>query len=101
MKYRIDAEGVSLGVRGKGTMNASQKKNWLGLVISIGLAIVLSVGAIATFGGSNGTVQGADNEPYTMEVQTPDQTGTIGTDKGVKRFQTTDARTLMPTQTAR
>lgn len=82
-------------------MNASQKKEWLGLVISIGLAVVLSVGAIATFGSPNSTVQGADNEPYTMEVQTPDQTGTIGTDKGVRRFQTTDARTLTPTQTGR
>ncbi len=75
-------------------MMASQKKDWLGLAVSIGLAVVLSVGAIATFGGA-GNAERADGASG-IEVQTPDQTGTIGTDKGVKKFQTTDAYSLMP-----
>lgn len=75
-------------------MMASQKKEWLGLAVSIGLAVVLSVGAIATFGGA-GNAERADGASG-IEVQTPDQTGTIGTDKGVKKFQTTDAYSLAP-----
>jgi len=76
-------------------MNASHQKDWMGLVVSIGLAVVLAVGAIVTIGGSSS----ASDDPYTIEVQTPDQTGTVSTDKGVKRFQTTDARTILHSET--
>ncbi len=72
-------------------MNASQKREIFGFVLSIALAVVLAVGAIMSFNGTSN----ASSDPYTIEVQTPDQTGTVGTDKGVKRFQTTDARTIL------
>jgi ABC-type transporter Mla subunit MlaD len=77
-------------------MNASKQNEWMGLVVSIGLAVVLAVGAIMSFGGSSS----ANDDAYTIEVQTPDQTGTIGTDKGVKRFQTTDARTILHSESS-
>lgn len=90
MRYR-EAPARMAGARGRITMNASQKKEIFGLVLSIALAVALAVGAIMSFGGTSS----ASTDPYTIEVQTPDQTGTVGTDKGVKRFYTTDARTIM------
>lgn len=77
-------------------MMASLKREWLSLAVSVGLAVVLSLGAIATFGGAGNAQRTESREATGIEVQTPDQTGTIGTDKGVKKFQTTDAYSLTP-----